>query len=73
MLRLRHTCAGGVREAGVQQVPECIAEPANCTSIVSQEVSDTHKGKQSCWAECLDGFRPASYPVMHQKSIEVQS
>ena len=55
--RIRHTCAGGVREAGVQIVPECIEEPQNCTMIKSLEVTLGHKDNDQCYASCLDGFR----------------
>ena len=45
-------------------MPECIQEPMNCTMVKSQDVSGTHKEKDSCFAQCLDGFMPATFPVL---------
>jgi hypothetical protein len=56
-LRVRHTCAGGMRWAGLQVVQECLDAPMNCTMIKSFDVSDTHKDQNQCWAQCVDGFR----------------
>jgi hypothetical protein len=37
--------------------------------VISQEVlsggpDGGHKNKKACYAECLDGFRPESYPEL---------
>lgn len=67
--RIRHTCGGGLRAAGIQTDAECIAEPANCTMIVSRDVSVTHAAQDQCFASCLDGFRHVHTPAASEAIV----